>query len=473
MLTDALIILNVFLLAYFVVMNFSYTTLLITSFFDIFRHKRRSDTFDSDVLLNSPMTIPVSVIAPAFNEERNIVQSVRALLNLTYTDYEVIVVNDGSTDHTLDRLKKAFGLEPVHAVFRRDLPTEQIITVYKAPGIDRLTVIDKVNGGKSDALNAGINFSQYPLFCSIDADTILNRDALLKVIVPFMEDPDRTVAAGGTVRVANGCTIEDGVVTKVSLGERILPLFQTVEYLRAFLFGRIGWNLLGGNLIISGAFGLFRKDAVVTVGGYSRETVGEDMELVVRLHRHFRKKRQSYRIVFVPDPICFTEVPEKLSDLGRQRDRWQRGMMESLTTHAGMAFNPRYGVVGVLAFPFHIFFEMLAPFIELAGYVIVILSFMAGIIDTPFLILFFMVAVLYGVFLSIASILLEELSYSLYRSNMSLIWLSVYGFLENFGYRQLTLYWRLKGMVKFLFGAKSWGRIERRGFGAPPVEESP
>jgi cellulose synthase/poly-beta-1,6-N-acetylglucosamine synthase-like glycosyltransferase len=468
-LAEIIFFLNLAILAYFVLLNASYTTLLVFSFLDILRYKRRSDSFDTEMILRSPLALPVSIVAPAFNEERTIVSNVRSLLNLTYNEYEVIVINDGSTDGTLEVLKKAFRLEPVHYAMRRELLTQPVRAVYRAPGIDRLTVIDKENGGKSDALNAGINASRYPLFCSIDADTLVNRDALLKVVVPFLEDPRHTIAAGGTVRTANGCTVEDGVVTRVGLGNAILPIFQTVEYLRAFLFGRIGWNLLGGNLIISGAFGVFRKDAVVAVGGYSPSTVGEDLELVIRLHRWHRANRVKYRIVFVPDPICFTEVPESLGDLGRQRDRWQRGLMESISMHWRMAFNPRYGRVGLLAFPYYIFFEMLSPIVEVFGYILVTLAFFAGIVDTPFLVMFFFVAMLYGVFLSVATVLLEEVSFAIYRSNTSLLWLCVFGVLENLGYRQLTVLWRLKGIVKFFFGAKGWGRHEqRRGFEPTP-----
>ncbi|GMV39844.1 MAG: glycosyl transferase family 2 [Myxococcales bacterium] len=464
MFSDIIFALNLLVLVYFIAMNTSYTVLLVFSFIDIVRHKRRSDAWDLDSLLQSPLALPISIVAPAHNEEANIVDSVRSLLNLKYSEFEVIVVNDGSTDSTLAELTRAFQLELVQTVYQRQLETQDVRGIYRSAAIPRLTVVDKEQGGKSDALNAGINLARYPLFCSIDADTIINRDALLKVVVPFMEDPRRTIAAGGTVRTANGCQVDDGVVTKIGLGNRLLPLFQTIEYLRAFLFGRIGWNLLGGNLIISGAFGLFRKDSVVAIGGYDTDTVGEDMELVIRLHRYHRKRKIPYRIVFVPDPICFTEVPESLGALSRQRDRWQRGLMESLATHRGLTLNPRYGVVGLLAFPFYILFEMLGPLIELFGYTMVIISFAGGIVDLPFLFMFFLVALLYGVFLSIATVLLEEISFALYRSNSSLLWLSLFGVLENFGYRQLTLLWRLKGIVKFFFGAKGWGRMDRRGF---------
>ena len=464
MLSDIILVLNLLILLYFIVMNTSYTMLLVFSFIDIVRHKRRSDAWDLDQLLQSPLALPISIIAPAHNESANIVDSVRSLLNLKYSEFEVIVVNDGSTDDTLKVLVDAFHLESVQAIYRKELETSTVRDIYRSAALPKLTVVDKEQGGKSDALNAGINMARYPLFCSIDADTIINRDALLKVVVPFMEDPRRTVAAGGTVRTANGCQVDDGIVTKIGLGNRLLPLFQTIEYLRAFLFGRIGWNLLGGNLIISGAFGLFRKDAVISAGGYSRNTVGEDMELVIRLHRYHRKRKIPYRIVFVPDPICFTEVPESMAVLSRQRDRWQRGLMESLAIHRGLTLNPRYGAVGLLAFPFYILFEMLGPLIELSGYVMVVISFIYGIVDLPFLFMFFLVALLYGVFLSIATVLLEEISFALYRSNSSLLWLSLFGLLENFGYRQLTLVWRLKGIVKFFFGAKGWGRMDRKGF---------
>jgi cellulose synthase/poly-beta-1,6-N-acetylglucosamine synthase-like glycosyltransferase len=328
-----------------------------------------------------------------------------------------------------------------------------------------LTVVDKVNGGKADALNAGLNVATYPLVCSIDADTLVDRNALLEVVIPFMDDPERTIAAGGTIRTANGCTVSDGAVTRIGLPRRLLPLIQVVEYLRAFLFGRLGWNRLGGNLIISGAFGLFRKDAVEAVGGYRSDTVGEDMELVVRLHRHFREAGMPYRVVFVPTPVCYTEVPENTRTLSRQRDRWQRGLADTLWRHRSMLLSPRYGMVGMVAMPYFVLVELLGPVIELCGLVVVTAQAALGLVDVQFMALYFTMSFFFGTFQSCAAILLDELTFTIYRSPGSLWRLVLAAFVENLGYRQLTLAWRVQGMIRHARGARSWGAMERTGFG--------
>ena len=362
---------------------------------------------------------------------------------------------------------EAFDLYPIHPIYRQEVATKRVRGIYKSRREPNLTFVDKDNGGKADALNCGINIARYPLFCGIDADTLILPDALLKIALPFIEDPDRTVASGGTIRVANGCRIRGGQVEEVRLPRNPVATFQIIEYLRAFLFGRVGWNLFGGTLIISGAFGLFDRRVAIEVGGYEHDTVGEDMELVVRMHRYLRERQRPYRIQFVWDSACYTEVPESLDVLGRQRNRWQRGLMDSVQRHKVMLFNPRYGVIGMVVFPFFAVFEMLGPLLELVGLVFVTFSYFLGVVDVPFMCLFLMVSVLFGVMLSVLSLMLEELSYASYPRWRDLLRMTLYAVLENFGYRQLTLWWRVKGMWSFLRGQKQWGAMVRKGFAAP------
>ena len=425
---------------------------------------RRVHAGDLKKFFRAKKYLPVSIIVPSYNEDETIVESVRAISLLNYPEFEVIVVNDGSTDQTLEMLKRHFGLQRVAKTFRQELDCKQIVGTYESFEYPHLLVIDKVNGGKADALNAGLNIAHFPLFCSVDADSILEEDALLKAARPFMED-ERIVAVGGVVRVANGCEIHAGRLSKVGLPKRLLPLFQTVEYLRAFLAGRLAWSKLGIIFIISGAFSVFRKDVVIAAGGYSTETVCEDMEIVVRLHRFLRQHRRSYRMLFLPDPVCWTEVPESIHHLGRQRNRWQRGLMEALIRHWRMLGNPRYGVVGLLGFPFFLMFEMISPMMETMGYLVVGISFAFGILSFKFFLVFFFVSVLYGILLSVAAVILEELSLRRYPKLLDLIVLVAIAIVENFGYRQLQYIFRLSGIFSFFCGNVAWGEMPRRGFG--------
>lgn len=460
-------IVDCFFLVFFVTLNGSYTLLLLLSLADIWLRRRREVDRELHHALRSHYTPPVTVIAPAYNESLTIEASVRALLSLRYPEFEVVVVNDGSKDETVATMIAAFDLYPIHPIYRQEVATKRVRGIYKSRREPNLTFVDKDNGGKADALNCGINIARHPLFCGIDADTLILPDALLKIALPFIEDPDRTVASGGTIRVANGCRIRGGQVEEVRLPRNPVATFQIIEYLRAFLFGRVGWNLFGGTLIISGAFGLFDRRVAIEVGGYEHDTVGEDMELVVRMHRYLRERQRPYRIQFVWDSACYTEVPESLDVLGRQRNRWQRGLMDSVQRHKVMLFNPRYGVIGMVVFPFFAIFEMLGPLLELVGLVFVTFSYFLGVVDVPFMCLFLLVSVLFGVMLSVLSLMLEELSYASYPRWRDLLRMSLYAVLENVGYRQLTLWWRVKGMWSFLRGQKQWGAMVRKGFTAP------
>jgi cellulose synthase/poly-beta-1,6-N-acetylglucosamine synthase-like glycosyltransferase len=341
------------------------------------------------------------------------------------------------------------------------LPTKPIRAIYHSATHANVRVIDKDNGGKADSLNAGINLSIYPLFCCIDADSILQRDSLRRVVQPFLND-HHTVACGGTVRIANGCRVDNGLLTHVRLPSNVLALFQIVEYLRAFLFGRLGWSPLNAMLIISGAFGLFHKDSVVTVGGYRSDTIGEDMELVVRLHRHFRLSGQPYRITYVPDPVCWTEAPEDLRTLQNQRIRWQRGLCDSLTENLDLCCHPKGGTVGWLAFPFMALFEWLGPAIEVFGYGSLLAGFLLGYVSFETWLILVTAAIGLGVLLSLSALLLEEMSFHIYPKQMDLLKLVCAAIAENFGYRQLNSCWKLIGLYRWMRGSEaSWGTMIR------------
>jgi cellulose synthase/poly-beta-1,6-N-acetylglucosamine synthase-like glycosyltransferase len=457
---DLMLSLQWFFLFYFIVVNGGYLMLNVISFFSLRRY------LDSQVLGEMPQAYsqfkpPISLLVPAYNEAATIAASIRSLLQLSYHEFEVIVINDGSRDETLEVLQREFRLVPFAEAYWRRLDTMPTRGIWRSTLHPNLRVIDKENGGKADALNAGINAARYPLFCAVDADSILQRNSLQLIAQPFIEDA-RTIAAGGTVRIVNGCKVTGGFLTSIGLPHKLLSQLQVIEYLRAFLFGRLGWSPLNAMLVISGAFGLFRKESVVDAGGYRTDTVGEDMDLVMRLHRLYRKRRIPYRIVFVPNPICWTEAPETLRVLKNQRTRWQRGLSESITANMGLFFNLRGGWVGWLAFPFTLLFEWVGPVIEIAGYVFMIVAFSMGGISLHAFTAFALVAIVLGMLLSISALLMEEMSFHLYPRFRQLAFLLLMAVAENFGYRQLTLVWRLRGLAQWLFGTKTqWGKMTR------------
>ena len=455
-----------FMLLYLFAINTYYLVLTIAGFCRTLRMVQELQRPDQRRLLRSPLTPPVSVLAPAFNEEASVVDNVRSLLMLDYPLFEVILVNDGSKDATLARLITAFELKPSARSFEYAVSCKPIRGVYESSAYPNLVVVDKINGGKADALNSGLNLSLYPLFCAIDADSILESDALLRLVRPFLEAPGVTIAAGGVVRVANGCDIRSGRVREVKLVRRVLPLIQIVEYLRAFLFGRMGWSSGNSLLVISGAFGLFDKRAVVQAGGYATDTVGEDIELVVRLHRHLHDRKQPYRIGFVPDPICWTEVPESLRVLRRQRTRWQRGLIDTLWRHRGMMGRPRYGIIGLVALPGFFLFEMLSPVIEFSGYIVLPLLLLLGYVPISFASPLLVLSVLYSILVSVLAVLLEDITFRRYPKASDMAVLVGAAVLENLGYRQLTVWWRVRAFWEYWRGDLSWGAMERRGVGA-------
>ena len=459
---EVVLVLQWIFLLYFLGLNGGYLTLNLISVISLWR-TLQGRSLDSLPQAYSGAEPPVSILVPAYNEEATIVASVRSLLQLHYPEYEVLVINDGSRDHTLAVLASEFGLQPFPEAFRVRLPSAPIRAVYRSTRHPNLRLIDKDNGGKADALNAGINGAQYPLFCSVDADSILQRDSLTRVAQPFLEDP-HIVAAGGTIRIANGCRVEGGFLTRTALPASWLARVQIVEYLRAFLFGRLGWSPLNALLIVSGAFALFRKEAVVEAGGYRTDTVGEDMELVVRLHRTRRAAGKPCRIVFLPDPVCWTEAPEDLATLRRQRIRWQRGLGESLARNRGLLFHPRGGAAGWIAFPFMLVFEWLGPLIEFSGYGFVLMAFVLGLMSLEAALAFLFVALGLGLLLSVGALFLEELSFHVDTGGRDTLRLLAAAVVENLGYRQLMTLWRLSGLLAGVRGGRArWGEMRRRG----------
>jgi cellulose synthase/poly-beta-1,6-N-acetylglucosamine synthase-like glycosyltransferase len=454
---------NWVVLVYFVLLNGVYLGTSLFAFGALRRYSLRLRSLDLTDLITSSGAPPISLIAPAYDEAVTCVESVRSLLTIEYPDYEVIVVNDGSSDETVARLSEAFELQPATRLPTAALPTASVRAIYRSRTHPSLWLVDKENGGKADALNAGLNYCYTPVFCAMDADSILEPQALIRIVRPFLEDR-ATVAAGGILRIANGCTVERGRVTAVRLPRNLLARFQVLEYLRVFLAGRMGWAALDATLIISGAFGIFRRSAVVDVGGYATDTVGEDMELIVRLHRHGYETGSPHRIHFVPDPVAWTECPESVAVLARQRDRWQRGLFQSLQRHRKMLLNPSYGRVGMLAFPYFFFLEMLGPVIELGGYLSFGVTILAGRADWYLIGAFLAVAIAFGGVLSLSAVALEELSFRRYPRIADILGLFGIAALENVGYRQLNAWWRVKGTISALRGVQRWGRMTRKGF---------
>ncbi|HET6231861.1 MAG TPA: glycosyltransferase [Longimicrobiaceae bacterium] len=466
--TLVLVRLETAILVYFLAVNLWYAVLLVSASLEMRLHSLHSRGQARWKMLGSRASPTISMLAPAYGEEATIAESVRALLALYYPNLEIVVVNDGSRDRQMQVLIDQFELVPIHPVYRRLIPSNDVVGLYRSRTHPNLVVADKVNGGKADALNAGLNLATGELVCAIDADTLIEPDSLQRMVRPFL-DSDQVLAVGGTIRIANGSRVRGGRVVQTSVPRRAIPGFQTVEYLRAFLFGRLGWNRLGGNLIISGAFGLFRRDSVLAAGGYAHDTVGEDMELVLRLRRHGYETGGPHRIDFVPDPVAWTEAPETLRVLGRQRDRWHRGLADVLWRHRGLLFNPYYGAMGLVAYPYFLLVELLAPLVEAIGILGLVVGLFMHAVDVPFAILFFLTAYGLGALLTTATLVLEEMTFRRYDTLRDRMLLVAWTLLENCGYRQLTVWWRLRGLVSYLRGSKQWGAMERRGFQPKPA----
>jgi len=423
---------------------------------------------DYRVLSSSIYAPSISLLAPAYNEGKNIAENVRSLLSIFYTNMEIIVINDGSTDNSLQILIELYELEKRDYFVSYEVESLEIKGVYKSrnPLYNKLIVIDKENGGKSDSLNAGINISSNKYLICIDADCILEQDALLKMMKPFLKqtEGERVIASGGVIRVANSCDIENGELIKVNMPLKYLPRIQVLEYIRAFILGRMAWSRLNGLLIISGAFGAFDKEIVIKCGGYSHKTVGEDMELVVRMRRYMEDLKLKYRITYIPDPLCWTEVPESISILGRQRNRWMRGTIETMYTHKKLFLNPSYGVLGLLSYPYWFFFEMCAPIIEIGGFVLLVILALLHLMNWDFFFLYLLCILLFSYLYSAFAILMEVLTFHQYKRRIDVFSLLLTSLTEPFIFHPFIVISSARGYFDYFFKNKVWGIMTRKGF---------
>lgn len=462
-------LLNHTLFWYYLASNLAYLAMLIIAIKTSAIHQRKLQSHRLNWLKESPLAPPVTLLVAAHNEETFIRVATRNLLALDYPELELIVVNDGSKDRTLEELRQEFDLRPVRAVYVPQVKTAPIRGLYRSALFPNLLVVDKEPGGsKADATNAGLNAATSPYVCVLDADSVLERDALLRIMVPVLADPNRVVAVGGIVRVLNGSEVRGGQMCTARMPRTALEAVQVVEYLRAFLIGREAWAQGNMLTIISGAFGLFRTDLVRAVGGYRSSAIGEDIDLVVRLHRHLLMTASDYRIGFVPDPVCWTEAPSDLKSLARQRARWQNGLLDVLWNTRDMLFRPRFGRIGFCALPYLWLFELLAPVVEIGGLVTIVLAACIGALSRQFFFQFLIFGYAFATVISIGSVLQEELTYKRYNDWKDVTRLVTCCFLEHFPYRQMHMLWRLQGLWQRLRGKHVWHSPKRQGLSAQP-----
>lgn len=455
--------LNVFFLYYMFIYAIVFFISTIFAILNLNEDKRNKMYLNELSLKSTDNYVPVSILVPAYNEEETICDCVESLSYVDYPEYEIVVIDDGSNDDTSNKLINKFELKKVPRPIRRLVKCKNEQFIYEGyikDGI-KLTLVKKENGGKADALNMGINVSKYPLFVSLDADSILQRDSISNIVMPFMED-DTTIAVGGSIKVANQVVLNKGKVIKVMPPKKILTIFQTIEYYRVFLTTRVWFNSFNGNLIISGAFGLFKKNAVLNVGGYDTDTVGEDMDLVVKLHSFYRKNKIKYKIKYEYKAICWSQVPEKLKDLKGQRRRWHIGLITSLNSHRYIFLNPKYGLVGIFSFLYFVVYEMFSCIIDVFGLIIILISYFSGLLNLKFLITFLFIYIFYSVIISLTAIILENYMFKYILKLSTLLKLMLFAFLESFGYRQLCSWYRITGFIGYRKRKYQWNKISRK-----------
>ncbi|MEP5613450.1 MAG: glycosyltransferase [Cyclobacteriaceae bacterium] len=462
---------EVFVLCFSVILTLCYFILSGVSFTSIKRYMKRSSLARFNDLISSPMAPSVSLIAPAYNEGMTIVENIKSMLSLEYNNYDVIVVNDGSKDDTIDKVVQAFDLVEVPFFGNQQVKTQQIISTYKSSNraFKKLTFVNKQNGGKADALNAGINVSSSRLVACIDVDCILENDSLQRMVKPFMED-STVIASGGVIRIANSCEVEHGKLVKVNLPTNQLARFQVLEYLRAFLLSRMAWAKLNGLLLISGAFGMFDRNLILKAGGYSTDTVGEDMELVVRMRSMMTQAKRKFRVALIPDPLCWTEGPSTNKILMKQRNRWARGTFEVLRTHAYMFFNPKYKIAGLFSYPFWFFFEWMAPLLEFLGLLYFVVLLLTGSVSWVYFIVLMVMFYNFAIFISSFTLYAEEISFFKYEKIKEQLALLVAALLEPIIYHPKIVWASVKGNIDVIKGVKSWGEMTRTGFNEKQVK---
>jgi poly-beta-1,6-N-acetyl-D-glucosamine synthase len=458
-------VINTLVFIYAITIAFSYLTLAVISIVEMRAYMNRNSFIDYKYILSSPLAPGISLVAPAYNEGLTIIDNVKSLLSLMYNNYEVIIINDGSKDDTMAKLIPAFNLVRVNYAFEESVRAKPVRGVYKSVNraFRKLIVVDKENGGKADALNVGLNVSRKELVACIDVDCIIEPDALLKMVKPFLEDK-RVIASGGVVRIANSCVIEEGRLVEVRLPRTLIPRTQVLEYIRAFLLGRMAWSRLNGLLLISGAFGLFKRNIALEAGGYNHKTVGEDMELVVRMRRYLHERNQPYKVAYIPDPLCWTEAPSDSKILGRQRNRWARGTFETLAIHRKLFFNPKYGLMGMLSYPFWFFYEWLSPFVEFFGLIFFVFLVIIGKVNWLFFLVLLLAVYSFAFFISMFALLAEELSFFKYTQKRDTFKMIIVALIEPFWFHPRVVWWSLKGNWDLYRGKKSWGEMTRQGF---------
>lgn len=464
---NGIVIFNYFILFFAASVMISYLVLAIISAVSLKSYLRRNRFVNYDALLSLTSSPKVSLIAPAYNEGLTIKENVNSLLAINYNNYDVIVVNDGSKDNSIAILTEAFELIVADKQYNPIIPTKNVKAIYvsKNPSYAKLIVVDKENGGKADALNTGINISNNPYVVCIDVDCIMDQHVLLKLMKPFMEQSDkRVIATGGVVRIANSCVIKSGKLIEVNAPDNFLARIQVLEYLRAFILGRMAWAKMDGLLLISGAFGMFDREIVIKSGGYNPKTVGEDMELVVRMRRYMIENKLKYTVQYIPDPLCWTEAPESFKILRKQRSRWTRGTMETLWMHRKMLFNPKYKILGMLSFPYWLQYEYLAPLIEFTGILITLLFVCFGILSVTYFILLFIFVYSFALMFSMLALYAEEVTFSRYSTVRDLRKLGFISLLEPIIFHPFTVYASIKGNWEKIKGSHGWGDMTRTGF---------
>ncbi len=454
------------ILIYALFIMISYIILAYISIRTSKKYIKNNQRVDYSKLLTSNISPSISILAPAYNEAPTINDNIKSLLSIEYKNFEVVIINDGSKDETLQNAIDEFQLEPVKFSFHSAIPTQLVKQIYKSKlkEYHNLIVIDKENGGKADALNAGVNVSVNRYITSIDVDCILEKDSLVKMIKPFLQEKTRVIATGGVIRIANSCKVVDGKIKKVKAPNSFLARVQTIEYLRAFLLGRMAWSRMDGLLLISGAFGMFDKEIVIKSGGYSTKTVGEDMELLVRMRRYMIDNKHEYTVKFIPDPLCWTEVPEDIKTLTRQRNRWTRGTIETLLTHKKMCFNPKYKILGLLSYPYWLVFEFLAPIIEIIGLCILLFLAIFGSVNWMYFLFLFGMIYSFSVMFSFLSLLAEEKTYAQYKKFSDIFKLMGAALVEPFIFHPLIIRAAMIGNAHYIDGKTSWGEMKRKGF---------
>ncbi|TAN00685.1 MAG: glycosyltransferase family 2 protein [Chitinophagaceae bacterium] len=455
------------ILVYSITIISSYIFIGIYSVGETMKYMHKNRFADYRLLAISSEAPSFSIIAPAYNEGLTIVDNVRSLLSVYYNELELIIINDGSKDDSMKKLITAYDLKKVPFFINQQIPTKNVLGIYKSrnPVFHRLVVVDKENGGKADALNAGLNVAKHDLVVCIDVDCILEQDALMKMAKPFLENPKvNMIGVGGVVRIANSCLIEKGRLVKVNLAKEFLPRVQTLEYIRAFLLGRMAWSRLNGLLLISGAFGAFNRKIAIACGGYNTRTVGEDMELIVRMRRYMEEKKVSYRISYIPDPLCWTEAPSDYKILGRQRNRWTRGTIETLMIHKGLFFNRRYHLLGLLSYPYWFFFEFMAPLIEFLGFITIIILAILGLLNWNYFITLLIFIISFGLLYSAFAILMEVITYNQYKRKRDILKLLLTALMEPFIFQPFVVWSAVKGNIDLLRKKHGWGEMTRKGF---------